>query len=65
MSAVSYAELERSRGGAIWLPEVADLGFTLKRGDALLVRGYRPFVLALEGVAVPFCLQANYGPLED
>jgi hypothetical protein len=64
MSAVSYAELERSRGGAIWIPEVADLGFTLKRGDALLVHGYRPFVLALEGVAVSFCLQANNGPLE-
>jgi hypothetical protein len=64
MSAVSYAELERSRGVAIWIPEVADLGFTLKRGDVLLIRGCRPFVLALEGVAVSFCLQANNGPLE-
>jgi hypothetical protein len=34
MSAVSYAEHERSRGVAIWILEVADLGFTLKRGDA-------------------------------
>jgi hypothetical protein len=56
--------LSDREGVAIWIPEVGDLGFTLKRGDALLVRGYRHFVLALEGVAVSFWLQANDGPLE-
>ena len=39
-------------GVAIRIPEVGNLGAPLERGDALLVRYDRPFVVALEGDAL-------------
>jgi hypothetical protein len=43
--------LSDREGIAVRIPEVGDLGATLERGDAPLVRDDRPFVVALEGDA--------------
>jgi len=43
--------LSDREGVAVRVLEVGDLGATLERGDALLVRDDRPFVVALEGDA--------------
>jgi len=44
--------LSDREGVAIWIPEVGDVGSTLECGDALLVCGYRSFVVALEVYAL-------------